>query len=66
LLICRGTNKVIKSKEGFTQSDILSTQGFAIAVLPLIRKLKKPEKYIQNWFADDSACAGPLISFRMG
>jgi hypothetical protein len=61
-LFFRGTNQVIKSKEEFTQGDILSMQGFAIAVLPLIGKLKKPEKYIQNWFADDSGCSRPLKS----
>ena len=33
---------------------------FAIAVVPLIQALVNREKWDQNWYADDSACAAKL------
>lgn len=33
---------------------------YAIAVLPLIQALVNREKWDQNWYTDDSACAAKL------
>ena len=34
---------------------------YAVAVYPLISRLKDPDRHRQNWFADDSACASLLL-----
>ena len=52
------------SKEGVTQGDPLSMMLYAVAVLPLIRSLRAPGKWTQNWYADDSSCVADLRSLR--
>ena len=56
--ILKGTTDHILSKEGITQGDPLSMLMYAIAVLPLTQALSDHTKWNQNWYADDSACAG--------
>ena len=48
------------SKEGVTQGDPLSMCFYAIALIPLIRSLRGQGRWVQSWYADDSACIGPL------
>ena len=33
---------------------------YAVAMMPLVNSLRCREQYQQSWYADDSACAGPL------
>lgn len=37
---------------------------YAITVLPLIRALVDRDKWVQNWYADDSACSAKLAEVR--
>ena len=60
LLIIAGSKEYLFSREGVTQGDPLAMLLYGLAVLPLARKLKNPEKWKQNWYADDSACSAPL------
>ena len=64
ILVVQGTSEYIFSKEGVTQGDPLSMLLYAVAVLPLIQALEDREKWIQNWYADDSACAAGLPRLR--
>ena len=50
-------------ERGVTQGDLLSMCFYAVAVMPLIRKLKSKE-WTQTWFADDSSCVGTLESVK--
>ena len=56
-MIC-GVKESLCSQEGVTQGDPLSMHLYGVGMLPLIRTLKEPGKWIQNWFADDAACTG--------
>ena len=33
-------------------------QAYAVGTLPLVKALKNPSKWIQNWYADDGSCLG--------
>ena len=37
---------------------------YAVAMMPLVNSLYCREQYQQSWYADDSACAGPLHSIH--
>ena len=63
-LLLQDGSKSLLSKEGVTQGDPLSMMLYAVAVLPLIRSLRAPGKWTQNWYADDSSCVADLCSLR--
>ena len=46
------------SDEGTTQGDPLSLPFYALATLPLIRKLS--QSVVQAWYADDACVCGKL------
>ena len=48
LLIIKGSNEFILSKEGITQGDSLGMKAYGIGQLPLTRKLKNPLLCIQK------------------
>jgi hypothetical protein len=58
VLVLRGSKEFLFSKEGCTQGSGCAMQAYAIGILPLIKKLKNPEKWVQNWYADDGSCLG--------
>ena len=49
-------------KKGTTQGDPLAMPMFALATIPLIKKLKDHSKQI--WYADDAAAIGKLADLR--
>ena len=51
------------SQEGVTQGDPLAMPMFALATIPLIKKLKGSSKQI--WYADDAAAVGKLADLRV-
>ena len=63
-LFLQGSSDYLLSKEGVTQGDPLSMMLYAVAILPLIRALKNPKGWIQNCYADDSACVATLPSLH--
>ena len=60
VLVLRGCKQYIFSKEGCTQGSGCAMQAYAIGNLPLVKALKNPSKWIQNWYADDGSCLGEL------
>ena len=55
----------IRSREGTTQGDPLSMPFYALAIVPLLRRLQQEHSLIrQAWLADDSAGAGRLCALR--
>ena len=63
-LFLQGSSDYLLSKEGVTQGDSLSMMLYAVAILPLIHSLRNPKRWIQNWYADDSACVATLPSLH--
>ena len=53
---------MIKSREGTTQDDPLAMSIYAIATIPLIRKLN--QEVTQIWYADDAASMGKISQMR--
>ncbi len=52
----------ILSQEGTTQGDPLAMPMYALATIPLIKKLDR--NYKQVWFADDAAAVGKIADLR--
>ena len=59
-----GKPLLVLSQEGNIQDCPLAMLIYAIGVFPLISRLKDPVRHKQNWYADDSACAGSLLCIR--
>ena len=56
----------ITSVEGTAQGDPLAMAMYALAITPLIKRLKKQApKASQLWFADDSSAAGRLRALKV-
>ena len=53
LYVANSKGVIIKSCEGFTQRDNISTGGYALSTKPLIDHLRNIIKKV--WFADDNA-----------
>ena len=52
----------ILSQEGTTQGDPLAVPMYALATIPLIKKLHG--NYKQVWYADDAAAVGRIVDLR--
>ena len=55
---------VILSEEGVTQGDPLAMPIYAVATVPLIRKLGRDNDVCQVWYADDVCATGTLEHLR--
>ena len=54
---------IILSEEGITQGDPLAMLMYAIAMIPLIRRLLNND-VTQVWYADDACACGRLASLH--
>ena len=54
--------EVLESKEGTTQGDPLAMAIYAIATVPLIKRLS--QKVTQIWYADNAASMGNIYQIR--
>ena len=54
--------EVIYSQEGTTQGDQLAMPMYAVATIPLIKKL--PETVTQVWYLDDASALGSITNLR--
>ena len=55
----------IESTEGTTQGDPMAMAMYALAVTPLIKRLREVEPDVkQIWFADDATAAGKLLALQ--
>ena len=52
------------SQEGTTQGDPLAMPMYALALCPLIEKLKLDSSVVQVWYADDATAAGRIEKLR--
>ncbi len=56
---------VLYSREGTTQGDPLAMPMYALAIMPLVRKLQSRSGDVtQIWYADDAAATGKLIGLH--
>ena len=55
--------EMLISDEGTTQGDPLAMSMYAVAVMPLLRRLQ-PTEIKQVWFADDATGGGSLVEVR--
>ena len=53
-------SSVLYSSEGTTQGDPLVMPMYALATIPLIKKLQSVEDVKQVWYADDASAAGKI------
>ena len=56
--------EVIYSQEGTTQGDPMAMPMYAVATLPLIKRL--PKSTTQVWYADDASALAPSPTFENG
>uniref|UniRef100_A0A8D8WJ63 Reverse transcriptase domain-containing protein n=1 Tax=Cacopsylla melanoneura TaxID=428564 RepID=A0A8D8WJ63_9HEMI len=63
IIMFRNSAETLLSKEGTTQGDPLAMLFYGVGIMPLIDKLMSTE-WVQNWYADDSACIGKLRMIR--
>ena len=56
-------DNVILSQEGTTQGDPFGTPMYALATVPLIKRLTSTVK--QTWYADDAAATGKITQLRV-
>ena len=61
LLFVQG--EILQSREGTTQGDSLAMAMFALASVPLIKKIETEEAR-QAWFADDASAGGLVRAIR--
>ena len=61
-LFCDG--HLLWSQEGTTQGDPLAMPFYALATLPLIKRLPCPDSLHQVWYADDATATGTLHDLR--
>ena len=55
----------IYSEEGTIQGDPLSMPMYALAIIPLIQKLKSSNAGVsQTWYADDACASGKIFNLR--
>ena len=54
----------LSSEEGTTQGDPFAMPFYALATVPLIRRLDIAEDLKQVWYADDASASGSLVSIR--
>eukprot|EP00117_Sycon_ciliatum_P038353 scpid42091/ scgid2002/ len=55
----------IESREGTAQGDPLAMAAYAVAIMPLVRRLAATcPSVVQSWFADDDSGAGLLARLR--
>ncbi len=55
---------VLFSEEGTTQGDPLAMPMYALATIPLVKRLSNTSNATQVWYADDASAAGSLSSLR--
>ncbi|CAB0015791.1 unnamed protein product [Nesidiocoris tenuis] len=63
VVLFRQSEITLHSQEGTTQGDPLGMLMYSVGTLPLIKSLKT-NRWVQNWYADDSSCCGKLRDVR--